>query len=135
MTLFFRTEMHRDTVADGGIYLGALYFILLIIMFNGFSELALTILKLPVFFKQRDLLFYPSWAYSLPTWILKIPVSFVEVAVWVILTYYVIGFDPNIERYIQTKMSFALRPCLVTLVLIENSQLQILQTVLSSPVY
>ncbi|KAK8595090.1 hypothetical protein V6N13_015999 [Hibiscus sabdariffa] len=46
----------------------------------------------------RDLLFYPSWAYALPTWILKIPISFAEVSIWVFLTYYVIGFDPNVER-------------------------------------
>ena len=98
MTLFFRTEMRRDTVIDGGVYLGALFFTLVIIMFNGFSELAMTIMKLPVFFKQRDLLFYPAWAYSLPTWILKIPITFVEVAIWVVLTYYVMGFDPYIER-------------------------------------
>lgn len=98
MTLFFRTEMRRDTVADAGVYLGALFFVMIIIMFNGFSELSMTIMKLPVFFKQRDLLFYPAWAYALPTWILKIPITFVEVAVWVIFTYYVVGFDPNIER-------------------------------------
>lgn len=98
MTLFLRTEMHRDTVIDGGIYMGAMFFIIIIIMFNGFSELAMTIMKLPVFFKQRDLLFYPSWAYSLPTWILKIPITFLEVAIWVVMTYYVIGFDPNIGR-------------------------------------
>ncbi|KAL6296586.1 hypothetical protein ACE6H2_004728 [Prunus campanulata] len=101
MTLFFRTKMHRDTVADGGIYLGAMFFTIIIIMFNGFSELAMTIMKLPVFFKQRDLLFYPSWAYSLPSWILKIPITFVECAVWVVMTYYVIGFDPNIERFFK----------------------------------
>ncbi|PON90757.1 ABC type transporter protein [Trema orientale] len=101
MTLFFRTEMHRDTETDAGIYLGAMFFIIIIIMFNGFSELALTIMKLPVFFKQRDLLFYPAWAYSLPTWILKIPITFLEVAIWVVLTYYVIGFDPNIERFFR----------------------------------
>ncbi|XP_010254261.1 PREDICTED: pleiotropic drug resistance protein 1-like isoform X1 [Nelumbo nucifera] len=98
MTLFLRIKMHRDSVIDGGIYIGALFFTLMMIMFNGYSELALTILKLPVFYKQRDLLFYPSWAYSLPTWILKIPYTFFEVAVWVFMTYYVIGFDPNVGR-------------------------------------
>ncbi|KAJ7966134.1 Pleiotropic drug resistance ABC transporter [Quillaja saponaria] len=101
MTLFLRTEMHRDTVTDGGIYMGALFFIIVMIMFNGFSELAMTIMKLPVFYKQRDFLFYPSWAYSLPTWILKIPITLVEVAIWVIMTYYVIGFDPNIGRFFK----------------------------------
>ena len=78
--------------------MGALFFGLITIMFNGMAELSMTIAKLPVFFKQRDLLFFPSWAYALPTWILKIPIAFVEVSIWVFLTYYVIGFDPNVER-------------------------------------
>ncbi|KAJ0075707.1 hypothetical protein Patl1_34363 [Pistacia atlantica] len=98
MTLFFRTKMHRDTDIDGIIYTGALYFAAMMIMFNGMSEISMTIVKLPVFYKQRDLRFYPSWAYALPTWILKIPVSFVEAGVWVFLTYYVTGFDPNVGR-------------------------------------
>ncbi|KAI6680126.1 hypothetical protein NL676_034007 [Syzygium grande] len=101
MTVFLRTDMHRDTVMDGGIYFGALYFTLLIIMFNGFSELGMTIVKLPVFYKQRDLFFFPSWAYSLPTCILKIPSTLVEVAIWVIMTYYVIGFDPYAGRFFK----------------------------------
>ncbi|KAJ0008451.1 hypothetical protein Pint_29998 [Pistacia integerrima] len=84
---------------DGIIYTGALYFAATMIMFNGMSEISMTIVKLPVFYKQRDLRFYPSWAYALPTWILKIPVSFVEAGVWVFLTYYVIGFDPNVGRF------------------------------------
>ncbi|KAF8393294.1 hypothetical protein HHK36_021535 [Tetracentron sinense] len=101
MTLFLRTEMHRDSVTSGGIYTGALFFSVITIMFNGLSELAMTIAKLPVFYKQRDLLFYPSWAYALPTWILKIPITFLEVAAWVFITYYVIGFDPNVERFFK----------------------------------
>ncbi|KAL5539495.1 hypothetical protein UlMin_043227, partial [Ulmus minor] len=101
MTLFFRTEMRSETVADGGIYLGALFFTLINIMFNGFAELSMTLVKLPVFFKQRDFLFYPAWAYALPTWILKIPITFVEVAIWVVITYYLIGFDPSIERFFR----------------------------------
>ncbi|MBA0816130.1 hypothetical protein Gohar_000824, partial [Gossypium harknessii] len=96
MTIFIRTEMHRDTITDGGIFMGALFFILIMIMFNGFAELAMTILKLPVFYKQRDLLFYPSWAYSLPALILKTPISILEVTVWVFMSYYVIGFDPDV---------------------------------------
>ncbi|XP_039051271.1 pleiotropic drug resistance protein 1-like isoform X2 [Hibiscus syriacus] len=101
MTIFLRTEMHRDSVTDGGIFMGALFFILLMIMFNGFAELALTILKLPVFYKQRDLLFYPSWAYSLPAWILKTPVSLLEVTIWVFMSYYVIGFDPSVGSFFK----------------------------------
>ncbi|KAJ8640592.1 hypothetical protein MRB53_017286 [Persea americana] len=98
MTIFLRTEMHRDTIADGGIFMGALFFSLVKVMFNGFSELSMTIAKLPVFYKQRDLLFHPTWAYTLPRWILKIPISIAEAVVWVGMTYYVIGFDPNVGR-------------------------------------
>ncbi|KAJ6406291.1 hypothetical protein OIU84_009921 [Salix udensis] len=101
MTTFLRTEMHRNTTTDGGIYLGALFFVIIIIMFNGFSELAMTIMKLPVFYKQRDLLFYPPWAYAIPTWILKIPITFVEIAIWTTVTYYGIGFDPNIGSFFK----------------------------------
>ncbi|KAA8540447.1 hypothetical protein F0562_024634 [Nyssa sinensis] len=101
MTIFLRTEMHRNSANDGLIYTGALFFVVIMFIFNGLSEVTLTIAKLPVFFKQRDLLFYPPWAYSLPTWILKIPLSFVEVSVWLFLTYYVIGFDPNIGRFLK----------------------------------
>lgn len=98
MTLFLRINLHKNTASDGGIFMGALFFTLLMIMFNGLSELALTIMKLPVFYKQRDLQFFPAWAYALPTWILKIPVTLLETALWVGLTYYVIGFDPDAGR-------------------------------------
>ncbi|CAB4272708.1 unnamed protein product [Prunus armeniaca] len=101
MTLFIRTKMSHDSVNDGGVYAGALFFTVVMVMFNGMSELPMTIIKLPVFYKQRDLFFYPAWTYALPTWILKIPITIVEVALWVFTTYYVIGFDPSIERLLR----------------------------------
>lgn len=79
MTLFFRTKMHRESLTDGRIFMAALFFAVIMTMFNGLSELALTIFKLPVFFKQRDLLFFPAWTYTVPSWILKIPISLIEV--------------------------------------------------------
>ncbi|CAA6674583.1 unnamed protein product [Spirodela intermedia] len=98
MTVFLRTKMPRDSVADGNIFMGALFFSVVVVMFNGFADLAMTIAKLPVFYKQRDLLFYPAWVYALPSWVLKIPITFVEVAVWEFVSYYVIGFDPSAAR-------------------------------------
>ncbi|KAG6665324.1 hypothetical protein I3843_02G131600 [Carya illinoinensis] len=98
MTIFLRTKMPRDDSTDGGIYTGALFYTVIMIMFNGMAEISMTIIKLPVFYKQRDLLFYPPWVYAIPQWILKIPITFLEVAVWVFMTYYVIGFDPNVGR-------------------------------------
>ncbi|WCJ20350.1 ABC transporter G family member 39 [Euphorbia peplus] len=101
MTLFLRTELHRDNMTDGGTYLGALFFTVFGFMFNGFAEIAMAIMKLPVFYKQRDLLFFPAWAYALPTWILRIPISVAEVAMWVSMAYYVIGFDPSFTRFLK----------------------------------
>lgn len=97
-TVFLKSEMPKKTETDGGIFMGALFYALLINMFNGFSELALSIMKLPVFYKQRDLLFFPPWAYSLPTWVLKIPITLLEVAIWVGLTYYTTGYDSDAGR-------------------------------------
>ncbi|XP_024979261.1 pleiotropic drug resistance protein 1-like isoform X3 [Cynara cardunculus var. scolymus] len=101
MTVFFRTEMHRRGIEEGGQYVGALFFGVVMVMFNGMAEISMTIAKLPVFYKQRDFLFYPTWAYALPSWIVKVPISFLESAVWAILTYYVIGFDPNFWRFLK----------------------------------
>lgn len=106
MTVFLRTNMHRSGLEDGELYIGALFFGVTMIMFNGLAEIAMTIAKLPVFYRQRDFQFYPTWAYAIPTWIIKIPISIVEAAIWTILTYYVIGFDPNFWRYSLLPNSF-----------------------------
>ncbi|XP_062089776.1 pleiotropic drug resistance protein 1-like [Humulus lupulus] len=100
-TVFLRTNMHHNSVEDGGVYMGALFFSVAATMFNGMSEISMTIAKLPVFYKQKNFLFFPSWAFALPTWILKIPISFIEAAVWVIITYYPIGFEPNLGRFFK----------------------------------
>lgn len=98
IAMYFRTRLHKRNVDDGGIYTGALFFSVTMIMFNGLSEISMTIRRLPVFYKQREMFFFPPWAYALPTWILYIPLSFIEVAIWTFLTYYVIGLDPNAGR-------------------------------------
>ncbi|XP_021275679.1 pleiotropic drug resistance protein 1-like isoform X2 [Herrania umbratica] len=101
MTLFLKVDMHRNSVIDGGIFMGALFFTLIVIMLNGVSEISMTIIKLPVFYKQREFLFYPSWAYALTTWIMKIPITLIEVTIWIVMTYYVVGFDPNVGRLLR----------------------------------
>ncbi|KAL6633626.1 hypothetical protein ACP70R_026297 [Stipagrostis hirtigluma subsp. patula] len=73
MTAFLHTKLHRSTVEDGVIFLGAIFLS--------------TVTHL--------------WAYALPTWIVKIPISFLECAAWIGLTYYTVGFDPNIERFFR----------------------------------
>lgn len=98
-TVFIRSKMHIRNEGDGAAYVGALVFGMTINMFNGFSELILTIQRLPVFYKQRDLLFHPAWAFTIPDFLLKIPMSVFESMAWVTVTYYTIGFAPESSRY------------------------------------
>ncbi|KDP32332.1 hypothetical protein JCGZ_13257 [Jatropha curcas] len=101
MSVFFRTTMDHNTIYDGGLYVGALYFSMVIILFNGFTEVSMLVAKLPVLYKHRDLRFYPSWAYTIPAWVLSIPTSLMESGLWVAVTYYVIGYDPDITRFFR----------------------------------
>ncbi|KAL3679379.1 hypothetical protein R1sor_022335, partial [Riccia sorocarpa] len=86
------TELSRDTIDDAQTYDAAPCYGVLNILFNGFSELVLTIIRLPVFYKHRDLLYYPPWTFTFSKSILGIPNSLLECGVWVVLTYYTIGF-------------------------------------------
>ncbi|XP_049933546.1 pleiotropic drug resistance protein 2-like isoform X3 [Nymphaea colorata] len=106
MTVFLRIKMKHETIADGGKYFGALFFSLINVMFNGFAELAMTVSRLPVFYKQRDFLFYPSWAFALPIYVLRIPLSVLESALWIILTYYTIGFAPSASRFFRQFLAY-----------------------------
>ncbi|TYH15189.1 hypothetical protein ES288_A05G022900v1 [Gossypium darwinii] len=101
MSVFMRTVLHHNTIDDGGLYLGALYFSMVIILFNGFTEVSMLVAKLPVLYKHRDLHFYPTWAYTLPSWLLSIPTSLYESGFWVAISYYVIGYDPNFTRFLR----------------------------------
>ncbi|TYJ98106.1 ABC transporter G family member 38 [Cucumis melo var. makuwa] len=121
--VFAQARKQHDNIQDGLVKLGAIYFGLNSLTFTGFFELPLTIDKLPIFYKQRDSLFYPSWAFSLPSSILGIPVSFIEVALWVATTYYAIGFEPSFTRVLKQffvytlsgQMSYALFRCIAAL--------------------
>ncbi|KAL5222503.1 hypothetical protein ABZP36_027216 [Zizania latifolia] len=110
MTVFFRSTMHHDSVDDGIIYLGALYFAIVMILFNGFTEVSLLVTKLPILYKHRDLHFYPPWAYTLPSWLLSIPTSLIESGMWVLVTYYVVGYDPQFTRQNREMVEILSRP-------------------------
>ncbi|BBN19277.1 ATP-binding cassette, subfamily G (WHITE), member 2, PDR [Marchantia polymorpha subsp. ruderalis] len=101
MTTFFRTEMSRDNLEDAQTYAGALFFGVVNILFNGFSELSMTIIRLPVFYKQRDLLFHPPWTFTLSKFLINIPTSVLESSIWVIITYYTVGFAPSAARFFR----------------------------------
>lgn len=91
--------MHHETVEDGMKYLSAIFMSMSNFVLNGMAETTITVMGLPTFYRQRDSLFYPTWAYALPIWVLRIPVSCFESALWTILTYYTIGYAPGASRY------------------------------------
>lgn len=103
MTVFLRTQMHVDLVHAND-YLGALFYSLIVLLIDGIPELSMTAARLPVFYKQRDLHFFPAWAYAIPATILKIPMSVLVAVVWTSLTYYVIGYTPEAGRLVADLM-------------------------------
>ncbi|KAL3616065.1 Pleiotropic drug resistance protein 2 [Castilleja foliolosa] len=106
LTVFLRTEMRSGRIEDASKFWGALFFSLINVMFNGMQELAMTVFRLPVFFKQRDSLFYPAWAFALPIWVLRVPISVMESALWIVFTYYSIGFAPSPARFFKQLLAF-----------------------------
>ncbi|XP_076900740.1 pleiotropic drug resistance protein 3-like isoform X2 [Bidens hawaiensis] len=100
MTVFFRTRLKPDVI-DANYYLGSLFYALVILLVDGFPEASMTVARLQVFYKQRDMCFYPSWAYAIPASVLKIPMSLMESTIWTCLTYFVIGYSPEPGRFFR----------------------------------
>lgn len=93
-TMFLRTRLDIN-FEDGMLYVGAIIYAIIVNMFNGFAELSITIMRLPVFYKHRDLLFYPPWAFTIPNFLLRVPISVIESIAWTVMTYFSIGFAPG----------------------------------------
>ncbi|KAF4399195.1 hypothetical protein G4B88_022278 [Cannabis sativa] len=97
-TVFLKSTLHIS-YEDGSLYIGAIIFAMIVNMFNGFAELSMAIMRLPVFYKQRDLLFYPAWAFTIPNFLLRVPISLFESLAWTAVTYYTIGYSPEASRF------------------------------------
>ncbi|WCJ30771.1 ABC transporter G family member 37 [Euphorbia peplus] len=100
MTVLLRTRLGVDVVHAND-YLGAIFYALLLLLVDGFPELQFTVSRLGGFYKQKDMFFYPAWAYVVPSSLLKLPLSLLESFVWTSLTYYVIGFTPEVGRFFR----------------------------------
>ncbi|PPD85938.1 hypothetical protein GOBAR_DD17121 [Gossypium barbadense] len=104
VSIFIRTRMKIDEFHVSK-FMACLFFGLLRLLTIGIPELALTNSRLGIFYKQRDFYFYPSWAYSIPSAILKIPFSFLDTFLWTTLTYFGVGYSPEPERRFLTAAS------------------------------
>jgi hypothetical protein len=90
--------MHTRNEEDGQHYIGALVYVMIVNMFNGFAESSLILARLPVLYKHRDSLFHRPWIFTLPNILLRVPASVFESVVWAVITYYTIGFAPEASR-------------------------------------
>lgn len=66
--------------------------------FLGLAECAETMMRLPVFYKQKFALFFPSWAYAVPFGLIRLPITAVEVSAWCLVVYFVVGFEASVGR-------------------------------------
>uniref|UniRef100_A0A7N0TPC8 ABC transporter domain-containing protein n=1 Tax=Kalanchoe fedtschenkoi TaxID=63787 RepID=A0A7N0TPC8_KALFE len=99
-TVFLKTTL-GVTYDDGMLYVGAVIFAVSSNMYNGLAELSITIMRLPVFYKQRDLRFCPAWAYTLPNFLLSVPISVMESIVWTAVSYFTIGYAEEAGRFFK----------------------------------
>ncbi|CAK7329316.1 unnamed protein product [Dovyalis caffra] len=105
-TAFSKTGGKAGQKNGAANFWGALFFGLTNFIINAMIELTMTVFRLPVFFKQRNSMFYPAWAFGLPICIFSIPVSLIESGIWVTLTYYSIGFAPAASRFFKQLLAF-----------------------------
>ncbi|CAI0544499.1 unnamed protein product [Linum tenue] len=99
--MFTRARLHPVDEINGNLYIACLFFGLVHLQFNGFAELPLLIGRLPVFYKQRDNLFHPAWAWSLASFVVRVPYSIIEAVMWTVVVYYSVGFAPSVGRFFR----------------------------------
>lgn len=94
-TVFWREN--KDTIDDGNYFMGVLFYSLLYQLLGGVAEMHLLCDRLPVFFKQRQMRFFPGWAFAVPTFLLRVPFCLLESTLWTMLVYWIVGFDPSVR--------------------------------------
>ncbi|KAF8053007.1 hypothetical protein N665_1477s0014 [Sinapis alba] len=100
MTVFLQAGATTDA-RHGNYLMGSLFTALFRLLADGLPELTLTLSRMGVFCKQKDLYFYPAWAYAIPSIVLKIPLSAFDSFLWTLLTYYAIGYSPEVGRFFR----------------------------------
>ncbi|CAN6929218.1 unnamed protein product [Brassica oleracea] len=100
MTVFLQAGATTDA-RHGNYLMGSLFTALFRLLADGLPELTLTLSRMGVFCKQKDLYFYPAWAYAIPSIVLKIPLSVFDSFLWTLLTYYAIGYSPEVGRFFR----------------------------------
>ncbi|KAJ0052683.1 hypothetical protein Pint_00783 [Pistacia integerrima] len=90
--------------------------VIAVITMTVFIQLSLIVSRLIVVYKQRDFYFYPAWACSIPSALLRVPISMLDAFLLTAITYYVIGYSPEPERFFrQFLLLFLVHPVSISL--------------------
>ncbi|GAB4820274.1 hypothetical protein N2152v2_007320 [Parachlorella kessleri] len=94
-TLFIQTP--KESVEDGNLFLGVMFFGSIYMLIGGMSEMHLLTERLSVFYRQREMNFYPGWAFALPTFVFRLPYAVLDAALWCLISYWAVGFDNSVR--------------------------------------
>lgn len=78
--------------------MGALFYALMFVMVAGLTELTFTSMRLPIYYKEKELFLYPAWALSIPMFLVSIPITILETGVYLVIVYIMTGFSPELGR-------------------------------------
>ncbi|KAK2076469.1 hypothetical protein QBZ16_000994 [Prototheca wickerhamii] len=97
-TLYLNTP--TNTLLDGNLYLSAAFFSLIYMLLGGVTECHMLIMRLPVFYKQREMMFYPGWCFAVPSFLFRVPFCFVDGTLWSCIVYFAIGFSRSSRFFV-----------------------------------
>ncbi|DBA84895.1 TPA: transcription factor [Trebouxia sp. C0004] len=98
-TLFLRTHVHPVSPNDGQEIAGFTFFGLLVIMVNGIAEMAMAVERLPVYWKQRRMMFFDAFSFAFPAALQRIPYSLFVSLIWTVVTYFPVGLSAEPSRF------------------------------------
>ena len=67
--------------------------------------------RLPVFWKQRRMLFFDAFSFAFPTFLQRLPFSLTEAVVWTVLSYFPVGLAGEPGRYSSALCLFSAALC------------------------
>ena len=97
-TLYIKVR-HKESVDDGNIIMGALFFSMIYMLMAGGAELHVLSERLEVFFRQREMKMYPGSAFAIPSFLWRVPYCMIDAIVWSVIMYFAVGLDPSAGRF------------------------------------
>ena len=87
--------------------LAALFFSMAYMQFLGLAECADTMMRLPVFYKQKYNLLFPGWTYAVPFATIHIPRAVLEMTMWTLVVYWGVGFGAHAARCVSFHIPYS----------------------------